>query len=71
MAQVSLMRELGIDHPRTWAFNDVPALRKRGSELSFPALIKGCGAAALRIDFAIATAMRLTALVPHQNGCDA
>jgi hypothetical protein len=54
MAQVSLMRELGIDHPRTWAFNDVDALRERRSALSFPALIKpnqgGSGARILQVD---------------------
>ena len=54
MAQVSLMRELGIDHPRTWAFNDVDALRDRRSELSFPALIKpnqgGSGARMIQVD---------------------
>jgi len=53
MAQVSLMRELGIDHPRTWAFNDVDALRERRSELSFPALIKpnqgGSGARMIQV----------------------
>ena len=54
MAQVSLMRELGIDHPRTWAFNDVAALRERRAELSFPALIKpnqgGSGARMIQVD---------------------
>lgn len=54
MAQVSLMREHDIDHPRTWAFNDVAALRERGDELSFPALIKpnqgGSGARMIQID---------------------
>jgi hypothetical protein len=54
MAQVSLMREHDIDHPRTWAFNDVAALRERRSELSFPALIKpnqgGSGARMIQVD---------------------
>lgn len=54
MAQVSLMRELGIDHPRTWAFNDVAALGRRRLELSFPALIKpnqgGSGARMIQVD---------------------
>lgn len=54
MAQVSLMRELGIDHPRTWAFNDVATLRERRSELTFPALIKpnqgGSGARMIQVD---------------------
>ncbi len=54
MAQVSLMRELDIDHPRTWAFNDVAALRERKSELSFPALLKpnqgGSGARMIQVD---------------------
>ena len=54
MAQVSLMREHGIDHPRTWAFNDVAALRERRSELSVPALIKpnqgGSGARMIQVD---------------------
>jgi len=54
MAQVRLMRELGIDHPRTWAFNDVDALRERRSELSFPALLKpnqgGTGARIRQVD---------------------
>lgn len=54
MAQVSLMRELGIDHPRTWAFNDEAALRQRHSEVSFPALIKpdqgGSGARMIKVE---------------------
>jgi glutathione synthase/RimK-type ligase-like ATP-grasp enzyme len=54
MAQVSLMRELGIDHPRTWAFNDVAALHERRAELSFPALLKpnqgGSGARMVQVD---------------------
>jgi glutathione synthase/RimK-type ligase-like ATP-grasp enzyme len=54
MAQVSLMRELDIDHPRTWAFNDVAALRERRAQLSFPALIKpnqgGSGARMIQVD---------------------
>jgi len=54
MTQVGLMRELGVDHPRTWAFNDVAALRERRAELSFPALIKpnqgGSGARMIQVD---------------------
>ena len=54
MTQVGLMRELGVDHPRTWAFNDVAALRERRTELSFPALIKpnqgGSGARMIQVD---------------------
>lgn len=54
MAQVSLMRELGVDYPRTWAFNDVAALHERRDELSFPALIKpnqgGSGARMIQVD---------------------
>lgn len=54
MAQVSLMREHDIDHPRTWAFNDVAALRERRSELSFPALLKpnqgGSGARMIQVE---------------------
>jgi glutathione synthase/RimK-type ligase-like ATP-grasp enzyme len=39
-AQVRLMRRLGIDHPRTVAFNEVAALRGREAELTFPAMLK-------------------------------
>ena len=34
------MRRLGIDTPRTVAFNDVAALRARAGDFRFPALLK-------------------------------
>ncbi len=40
MAQIGLLRRLGIPHPRTWAFNDVSSLRQRASDAVFPALLK-------------------------------
>lgn len=54
MAQVGLMRRLGVPHPRTWAFNSADALRERKSELTFPALLKpnqgGSGARMIRVE---------------------
>lgn len=54
MAQVGLMRRLGVDYPRTWAFNDLSALRSRRDEFVFPAVLKpnqgGSGARMFRLD---------------------
>jgi glutathione synthase/RimK-type ligase-like ATP-grasp enzyme len=54
LAQVALMRRLGIHYPRTWAFNDPKALLERLEELVFPALLKpnqgGSGARMFRIE---------------------
>ncbi len=53
-AQIGLMRGLGIEHPRTWVFNDVSALRPRRAELPFPAVLKpnqgGSGARMFRLE---------------------
>ncbi len=40
IAQARMMRRLGIDHPRSIAFNDVAALREKAEVLGFPALLK-------------------------------
>ena len=40
LAQVSLMRELAVPHPKTLAFNDVEALARRAHEIGFPAILK-------------------------------
>jgi glutathione synthase/RimK-type ligase-like ATP-grasp enzyme len=40
IAQARLMRSLGIDHPKSLAFNDVRALHGRAGEIGFPALLK-------------------------------
>ena len=54
MAQIGLMRRLGVEHPRSWAFNDVESLRQRASELTFPAILKpnqgGSGARMVQIE---------------------
>ena len=54
MAQISLMRSLGICYPRTWAFSDVSSLHERRREIVFPALLKpnqgGSGARMARIE---------------------
>jgi len=39
-AQAALLKRIGIQTPRTIAFNDVAALRKRAHELAWPALLK-------------------------------
>jgi hypothetical protein len=53
-AQIGLLRRLGVDHPRTWVFNDVSALRPRRDELPFPAVLKpnqgGSGARMFRLE---------------------
>ncbi|MFQ5740947.1 MAG: RimK family alpha-L-glutamate ligase [Acidobacteriota bacterium] len=54
MAQIGLMRRLGIPHPRTWIFNDPKALLRRARELPFPAVLKpnqgGSGARMVRLE---------------------
>ena len=40
IAQARLMQRLGIDYPRSLAFNDVAALRARAHEIGFPAILK-------------------------------
>ncbi len=53
-AQVSLLRRLGVSHPRTWVFNDVEALEARPGELRFPAMLKpnqgGSGARMVKVE---------------------
>ncbi len=52
-AQIAHLKELGIDHPRSVAFNDVDALASR-EDLRFPAMLKpeqgGSGARMHKID---------------------
>ncbi|MSQ84559.1 MAG: hypothetical protein EXR77_17045 [Myxococcales bacterium] len=54
IAQARLLLRLGIDHPRSVAFNQVAALRDRAAEIGFPAILKpnqgGSGARMWRID---------------------
>ena len=54
LAQISLMRELGVPHPRTLAFNGVEALAERADEIGFPAILKpnqgGSGARMFQVD---------------------
>ncbi|MCZ6713425.1 MAG: hypothetical protein O7B29_05710, partial [Deltaproteobacteria bacterium] len=54
LAQISLMRQLAVPHPRTLAFNDVEALALRAHEIGFPAILKpnqgGSGARMFRIE---------------------
>ncbi|MEE8137496.1 MAG: hypothetical protein V3T81_01280, partial [Thermoanaerobaculia bacterium] len=54
LAQISLMRELAVCHPRTLAFNDVEALAQRADEIGFPAILKpnqgGSGARMFRVE---------------------
>ena len=54
LAQISLMRDLGVCHPRTLAFNDVEALAPRADEIGFPAILKpdqgGSGARMFRVE---------------------
>ena len=40
IAQIRLMRDLGMDYPWTVAFNNVDALRDHESNLNFPAILK-------------------------------
>ena len=40
IAQVRLMRQLGMDYPRTVAFNRVEALEELGKAIRFPAILK-------------------------------
>ena len=53
LAQVSLMRELLVPHPKTLAFNDIEALAERAQEIGFPAILKpnqgGSGARMFRV----------------------
>lgn len=54
IAQARTLARLGIDHPRTFAFNDPTALRRYAGELSFPAIIKpnqgGSGARMFKVN---------------------
>ncbi len=54
LAQARAMAQLGIDHPRTMAFNDVAALQRRPHEIAFPALVKpnqgGSGARIFKVE---------------------
>ena len=36
LAQLSLLRDLGIAHPNTLAFNDIETLAERANEIGFP-----------------------------------
>lgn len=53
-AQARVMALAGIDYPRTLAFNDVAALRRRAGELTFPAILKpnqgGSGARMFKVE---------------------
>ena len=40
IAQIRLMRDLGMDYPWTFAFNDVEALRDHEATFNFPAILK-------------------------------
>lgn len=54
IAQVGLLRRLGVDHPRTWAFNDPQALPGDQAQRLFPGILKpnqgGSGARMHRVD---------------------
>lgn len=54
IAQARAMERMGIDHPKTIAFNDVRALEGRAGELSFPAILKpnqgGSGARMFKVE---------------------
>lgn len=54
VSQLRLFRILGVDHPASWIFNDVSALRKFAREIPFPAVLKpdqgGSGARMVRVD---------------------
>ncbi len=54
IAQISLMRELGIPYPKTVAFNDVEALAACAGDIGFPALLKpnqgGSGARMFQVE---------------------
>lgn len=39
-AQISLLRNLGISHPRTYVFNNLAALTRKECELLFPVILK-------------------------------
>ena len=53
MTQIAVMQQLGISYPKTIAFNDINALKRRNS-LSFPAILKpnqgGSGARMYKVD---------------------
>ena len=53
-SQASLLKQLGIRTPRTFAFNDFASLKKSAPDFPFPALIKpeqgGSGARIHRLD---------------------
>lgn len=52
--QLSLLRELGVDHPTSLVFNDPEAVLERADELDWPALLKpeqgGSGARMRRVE---------------------
>lgn len=54
IAQARAMQRLGIDHPRSIAFNDVAALAPRAHEIGFPAILKpdqgGSGARMFKVE---------------------
>lgn len=54
IAQARAMQRLGIDHPRSIAFNDVRALAARAHEIGFPAILKpdqgGSGARMYKVE---------------------
>lgn len=53
-SQIRIMRDLGIDCPRTVVFNSIDSLGERGLPFSFPAILKpnqgGSGARMYRVD---------------------
>jgi hypothetical protein len=52
-AQASMLRALGINHPRSVTFNSLEALKPRAGEIGFPALVKPeQGGSGARIHFA-------------------
>lgn len=52
--QARVLARMGIDHPRTLAFNSVEALRTRADEIGFPAILKpnqgGSGARMYKVE---------------------
>lgn len=39
-AQISLMKKMGVDHPKTMVFNNVDALRRMSERIPFPVILK-------------------------------
>ena len=54
IAQARTLARLGIDHPRTFAFNDPAALRRYAQQMTYPAIIKpnqgGSGARMFKVN---------------------